>query len=312
MHTRVARWIEHLYVRTTGETVRVGQPLVSIFSRELLASQAEYLEVMRTTRAGGSAALASGARQRLSVLGMTDSEIAGLERRGAPTRNVIVSAERSGTVLHRGISVGAAVDPSTDLFTIADLSEVWVIAEVPQAAVGAVQPGTHAVIEMPTAGVAPIEADVAFVYPTLTERTRTLRVRFAIDNPLGALRPGEFGTATFTTEARRGVTVPRDAVIDTGMHQHVFVLDGDRLVPRRVELGVRTQTRIEVTSGLSEGETVAAESVFLIDSESRLRASGGATTGAHEPTTAAPTGAEGHAASPPATDTGGMGGMVMP
>jgi RND family efflux transporter MFP subunit len=185
-------------------------------------------------------------------------------------------------VLHRGISVGTAVDPSTEIVTVADLSRIWVFAEVPEGDIPSVQVGTPASLEFPASGREPFEARVEFLYPTLSERTRTLRVRFAVDNPGGSLRPGIYGTATFRVSPRPALTVPRDAIVDTGTAQHVFAVAGERrFVPRPVKLGTRFDDRIEIREGLDEGESVVASGVFLIDSESRLRASGGGTGHAH-------------------------------
>lgn len=282
VHTRVAGWIERLFVQTTGETVRRGRPLVSIFSQELLASQSEYLAALRASPPGAPSPIAEGARMRLRVFGMTDAEIRALARRGEPARNVTVVAPRSGVVLHRGVSVGTAVDPSVELFTLADLSEVWAIAEVPEAEASRVVVGTPARIEVAGSGEAAIQARVDFVYPTLSERTRTVRVRFVLANEDGALRPGMFGTAVFELAVREALTVPRDAIVDTGIRQHVFVeTDDGMFAPRTVRLGVRVGDRVEVLAGLEQGEEVVASGVFLVDSESRLRASGGGTGHAH-------------------------------
>ena len=185
---------------------------------------------------------------------------------------------RHGVVLHRGVSVGAAVDPSTEIVTVADLSKVWVFAEVAEADVHQIAIGTRALLEFPSSGRPPFEAEVDFLYPTLTERTRTLRVRFGADNPSGSLRPGIYGTADFRVTPREALTVGRDAIVDTGVEQHVFVVAGPgKFVPRTVKLGVRLENRIEIRSGLEAEELVVASGVFLIDSESRLRASGGGT-----------------------------------
>jgi Cu(I)/Ag(I) efflux system membrane fusion protein len=116
---------------------------------------------------------------------------------------------------------------------------------------------------------------VDFLYPTLTERTRTLRVRLAVPNPTGTLRPGLYGTAAFESAGPPTITVPRDAVVDTGRRQHVFVAVGDRFEPRPVALGVQLTDRVEVRAGLEEGERIVSAGVFLLDSESRLRATGG-------------------------------------
>ena len=282
VHTRVAGWIEKLYVTTTGERVRAGQPLAGIFSQELLASQTEYLGARRAAASGPRSAILEGARARLAVLGMTDEEIRVIEEAGEPRRLVTVTAPRAGVVLHRGISVGTAVDPSTEIVTVADLSRVWVLAEVPEADIPSIQVGTLAELDFPAWGREAIEGRVEFLYPTLSERTRTLRVRFDLQNPGGSLRPGIYGSATFHVEPRRALTVPRDAIVDTGSSQHVFAVAGERhFIPRTVKLGAWLDQRVEVREGLVAGESVVASGVFLIDSESRLRASGTGTGHVH-------------------------------
>jgi membrane fusion protein, copper/silver efflux system len=275
-HTRVAGWVEQLDVNTTGEMVRAGQPLARIFSQELLSSQTEYLAARRATAASGiaSAVIASG-RTRLTVLGMSPEEITEIEQTGEPKRLVTLVAPRSGVVVNRGISVGTAVDPSTPLLTIADLSRVWVLAEVPEAGIANIRVGSTARLAFPASGRDPFAARVDFLYPTLTERTRTLRVRFSVGNPRGTLRPGLYGNAIFELPGATTLTVPRDAVVDTGRQQHVFVSIGDRFEPRPVRLGVQLSDRIEILSGLTAGERIVAAGVFLLDSESRLRATGG-------------------------------------
>lgn len=289
VHTRVAGWVEQLDVNTTGERVRAGQPLARIFSQELLSSQTEYLAIRRMTSASGvMSAVVAGGRTRLGVLGMSPAEIDAIERSGEPRRLVTVVAPRSGVVVNRGVTVGTSVDPSTPLLTIADLSRVWVFAEVPEASIAAIRVGTTARLEFPASGLAPFRARVEFLYPTLTERTRTLRVRLSAANPGGSLRPGLYGTASFETAGPPALTVPRDAVVDTGRLQHVFVAVGGRFEPRVVALGVQLPDRVEVRAGLTEGELVVASGVFLLDSESRLRATGGAGGHNHGAPAAAP------------------------
>ena len=281
VHTRVAGWIEHLEVSTTGETVRAGQPLAHIFSQELLSSQTEYLAARRNAAASGiaTAVIASG-RTRLTVLGMTPAEIDTIEQSGQPKRLVTVVAPRSGVVVNRGVTAGTSVDPSTTLLTVADLSRVWVLAEVPEASIPGLRVGTSAELDFPASGRPAFPARVDFVYPTLTERTRTLRVRLSVANPNGTLRPGLYGSASFASAIQNVITVPRDAVVDTGLQQHVFVVVGDRFEPRPVTLGAQLADRVEIRDGLREGEQIVAAGVFLLDSESRLRATGGA--GGHQ------------------------------
>ena len=296
VHTRVAGWIEHLDVNTTGEYVRAGQPLAHIFSQELLSSQTEYLAARRiAAQSGITSAVIAGGRTRLGVLGMTPGEIEAIERRGEPRRLVTVVAPRSGVVVDRGVTVGTSVDPSTTLLTIADLSRVWVLAEVPEASIPLVHAGTKAELDVPASGRSPFTARVDFVYPTLTERTRTLRVRMTVASPGGALKPGMYGTAAFQSAGEHVVTVPRDAVIDTGLRQHVFVAAGGMFEPRAVTLGAQLADRVEIRDGLDEGEQIVAAGVFLLDSESRLRATGGAGAHQHAQPTGAPEPPDPHA-----------------
>lgn len=276
VHTRVSGWVEHLDVNTTGEMVRAGQPLAHIFSQELFSSQTEYLAIRKTTSASGIASVVvAGGRTRLGVLGMSPADIDAIERTGEPKRLFTVAAPRSGVVVNRGVTVGTSVDPSTTLLTIADLSRVWILAEVPEANIATVTIGTRATLDFPASGRPPFTARIDFIYPTLSERTRTLRVRLSAANGNGALRPGLYGTVAFESAGPAVLTVPRDAVVDTGVQQHVFVATGDRYEPRTVTLGVQLADRVEIRTGLQEGEQVVAAGVFLLDSESRLRATGG-------------------------------------
>lgn len=280
VHARVSGWLEQLYVNTTGQQVRAGEPVAGVYSQDLFATQAEYLSALKFAQTGPGSAVVEGARTRLKLLGMTETEIADIERRGEARRLVTLTAPRSGVVIHRGISAGTAVDSSTEILTVADLSTVWVWAEVPESGARQVAIGATAHLDFPALGQEPVEARVDFLYPTLTERTRTLRVRFSVQNRDGTLRPGLFGTAIFRSSPREALMISRDAVVDTGMSQHVFVVvEPGRFEPRKVTLGARMPERVEVLQGLAENEEIVASGVFLLDSESRLRASGGAGTG---------------------------------
>lgn len=282
VHTRVAGWLEELLVNTTGEYVRAGQPLGGVFSQELYASQSEYLSALRRADSGPASAVLEAAHTRLKLLGMSDAEIARIEETGEVRRLVTITAPDNGIVLNRGVSQGTAVDPSTEILTLADLSQVWVIAEVAEADAAQVNVGAAATLSFPMSGREPFTASVQFVYPTLTERTRTVRVRMTIPNTDGLLRPGMYGSAFFPITAREAFTVGRDAVVDTGETQHVFVHTSENLFePREVKVGARLADRVEILDGLVAGEHVVTAGVFLLDSESRLRASGGAGHASH-------------------------------
>lgn len=280
VHTRVAGWVEKLYVNTTGELVRAEKPLAGIFSQELLSSQTEYLAARGGAGVTPASAILASGRSRLKVLGMTEEEIVQIETSGNAIQLVTVVAPHSGVVLHRGVTVGTAVDPSTELFTVVDLSRVWALAEVSEEDIPQILLGTPATLEFPASGLPAFESRVDFVYPAVTERTRTLRARFVVANESHGLRPGLYGSAEFRVEPGKMLTVPRDAVVDRGATQHVFVALGPgHFEPRTVRLGVRLPDRVEIRSGLAEGDTIVASGAFLIDSESRLQASGGAGVG---------------------------------
>lgn len=286
IHTRVAGWIEELHIATTGQAVEEGQPLASIFSQDLYAAQTEYLASLPNTRDSQATQptnrLQKSARQRLEVLGMSSAEIAQIAKSREPHTRVTLHAPRGGVVLRRPISVGTAVDPSTELMTIADLSHVWVIAELPERDIPLVTSGALVQITIPASGLAPFTGTVDFLYPTLSELTRSLKVRIRVANPERKLLPGMAGSVLFHGSPREVLSVPRDAVVDTGEMQHVFVQSSpDRFEPRQVRIGARFPERIEILEGLSEGEHVVASGVFLIDSESRLRGSGGAGHAGH-------------------------------
>jgi Cu(I)/Ag(I) efflux system membrane fusion protein len=199
VHTRVSGWIEQLYVSTTGQSVRAGQPLAAIFSQELLSSQNEYLLAKRAASQTPGSAVLEASRTRLKVLGMSEDEIRTLDREGAARRLINVMAPRSGVVVHRGITVGTAVDPSTELVTVADLSHVWVLAEVPEGSIAGIERGTRGTIDFSSTGHPTFDAPVVFVYPTLSERTRTLRVRFDAQNRTGKLA----STGAWCSHSRR-------------------------------------------------------------------------------------------------------------
>ncbi len=295
VHTLVSGVVERLFVSTTGAEVRAGQALFGIFSPELFAAQAEYLAVRGAASPGLPSTVAFGARRRLKLLGMSESEVRAIEASGEPRRLVTVHAPRPGIVLRRSVALGARVEPGSELVLVADLSRVWVVAEIPASDLESVSVGASAMLELPASGLAPFESHVEYVAPTLTESTATLRVRFAADNAGGALRPGSFGTATFRGAPRTGLTASRDAIVDTGKSRHVFVVAGEHhYVPRRVRLGAIVGERVLVLEGLDEGEAIVASGVFLLDSESRLRATGGGHAHMHAPTSTEPEPAHHH------------------
>jgi membrane fusion protein, copper/silver efflux system len=308
VHARVAGWIEELYVATTGESVRKSQPLAGLFSQELYASQVEYLSLLQQTGSQPASAVLDSARQRLQVLGMAEAEIRAIEKQGRAKRLVTVTSPLNGVVLRRSVSPGTAVDPSTELMVVADLSRVWVVAELPERHAAAAQHSGNVIVDVPASGRGPFTATISFLHPTLDERTRSRRVRIPVDNHDRRMLPGMTGYITLESTPRKALVIPRDALVDTGDHQHVFVETAEgRFEPRVVRTGLRLSDRVEILEGLDAGERVVSAGVFLIDSESRLRGSGGGTGhaghGSHSPDSAAPPARSGRA--PSHNDHGG-------
>lgn len=270
IHTRVSGWVERLYVPNTGERVRAGQPIIDIFSQELYASQLDHLAARAYV--GPPSAVGESGRVRLKFFGMSEREIQDIEATGKARRVVTLYAPGSGILAHRGVAAGAAVDPSTEIAVILDLSRVWAIADVPVAAMDWVRTGQVAQLQF---GLLSRTAKVEFIEPMVSE-SRTVKVRFALDNADGALRPGMYGAATINAPARKILTVPREAVVDTGEAQYVYqqAVDGS-YAPRRVRVGRRSGDKIEILDGIEPGAMVVVSGVFLLDSESRLRGSGG-------------------------------------
>jgi Cu(I)/Ag(I) efflux system membrane fusion protein len=270
VHSRVRGFIEGYYVRFVGQKVRKGESLVSLYSQEVYAAQLELASLMRSSMR--SPELLDAARKRLELWNVPASVVTELERTGEAQRTIAVVAPRAGVVVAKQAFEGSFIDPSIELYTISDLSRVWVIADIYEADVSSVRLGSRATLKVE--GVAePLAADVSFLYPTIDERTRTRKVRFELANVSAAVMPGAFVTVELELAQQRGLAVPESAVIRTGARSIVFVVHGTHAEPREVKLAGRIGDYYRVDSGITAGERVATGAQFLLDSESRLRAS---------------------------------------
>lgn len=277
IQTRFAGWIEELFVTRTGDVVRKGQVLATIYSPELYTAQQEYLSARRWLEGGAAAGMSAGmqedARRKLELLGISAQEIAEIERTGTPVRALKIRAPVGGHVVQKTALPGLYVQPGTELFQLADLSRVWLMAEVYEYEVGRVKVGQPVKLELASYPGRVFGGKVQFIYPALNPETRTLRVRIGFRNPQLELKPGMYGDVVIASQSTEGLLVPREAVVDTGREQYVFLArPGGSFLPRLVKLGVRSEEGVEVLAGLVEGETVVTTGNFLIDSESRLRA----------------------------------------
>lgn len=283
VETRLEGWIEEVRADFVGRQVRRGETLATVYSPELAASQTEFLLARRAQRdlagaAAPGAADAAGemlraARIRLERhFGLRPAFIEQIERTGEPLRAAPVEAPADGFVLERKAFAGQMVRPGMELFTLADLDRVWVLASIPEADLGAIRTGSRAVI---TASFAPRlrrAAAVAHVQPRADAESRTLDVRLELDNGDGTLRPDLFVDVEFPRARRVRVAVPEEALVDRGDEQIVYVETArGSFAPRRVVAGERGGGWVEIVEGLKAGERVASSGVFLLDSESRMR-----------------------------------------
>jgi Cu(I)/Ag(I) efflux system membrane fusion protein len=279
--SRITAWVEKLFVSQSGERVKKGQPLVRLYSPDLQPPQYNYLNAIRWTRdktanpsaSSTSPALELDARQRLVLLGFTPLDIAELEEKRAPLDGLTVRAPIDGYVGRRDAQVGAYVTPGQELYEIADIARVWVLADVYEADIGRVRAGQAATITLQALPGESFTGKVAYLYPAVNPQSRTMQARIDVPNRLGHLRPGMYADVVIDLGATEGISIPADALVDTGEAQYVFVsLPGGRFEPRLVTVGVRTAEKVQILRGVHPGESVVTTANFLIDSESRLRA----------------------------------------
>jgi multidrug efflux pump subunit AcrA (membrane-fusion protein) len=271
VHTRIQGWIEKVFVDFTGDVVKKGQPMLTIYSPEMLASEEELLLAARAKDVMPS--LVDAAKRRLQLWQLSDDQIDEVLRTGRPIHSITVLAPMSGFVTERNAFPNQKVTPDSDLYTITDLNRVWIVADVFESDITSIKPGDPARVTFQSGGAPPIVARVNYIQPQVDPTTRTLKVRLDAGNPGTRMKPEMFVTVEFGVATTPQLTVPSEAVLDTGERQTVFVDLGDGyLEPRAVVVGERFGDRVAITSGLKAGERVAASGVFLIDSESQLKA----------------------------------------
>lgn len=274
-------WVDRLFVDFTGRQVRAGEPLLSTYSPMLLAAEQELVlatQLVRDVAGADSSTRASAeglraaARQRLMNWDVPNVEVARVETTGVVQQSIVVRAPFAGVVTEKTVLAGQRVMAGDVLLRIADLSVVWLEGEVFERDLPLVRVGERVDVELPSSPARPRVGRVDFVQPTLNSETRTVRVRVAIPNADGALKPGMFATIRIREGGDAAVLhVPRSSVLSTGTRTLVFVRRSDGMLePRAVVLGVATDKRIEIRSGVQVGDTVVASATFLVDAESNL------------------------------------------
>jgi Cu(I)/Ag(I) efflux system membrane fusion protein len=272
VNLRFDAWVGELKADYVGKHVRQGEMLFSVYGPDLLAAQQEYLEVLKRRPGQSNNSLAEAARKRLSLWDMTAGQIRQLEKRGIPLDYVPIMAPRTGTVVEKMVVIGTANKAGTTLMRIADLSRVWVEADVYESELNLVKTGMQAVVSLPYMPGRTYAAKVDYVYPYLKGDTRTGRIRLVINNADGNLKPEMYAEVKLQVKLGQRLAIPEQAVLFAGDHRVVFVDLGEgRLKPTTITTGVRTQEYIEVLEGLRPGDKVVTSGNFLIAAESRLK-----------------------------------------
>ncbi|CUQ65348.1 efflux RND transporter periplasmic adaptor subunit [Candidatus Nitrospira inopinata] len=278
---KTSGWVREVFVNSTGQPVRKGEPLLTFYSPDLLATQEEYLLAVRAQAQLAAsplpdakehaAALVASARERLRLWDVTDEQIATLERRGQGSPVLTVYAPSSGIVMRREALPGKYVEPGTILYEIADLSTVWIHAEIYESEMAAVKVGLPVTVTFAAYPGKSFHGKVAYVSPTLNTGARTVRVRLELPNPKLTLKPGMYGNVVVRTDMGKTLVMPKEAVLDTGLRQLVFIDRGEgRYEPMAVKLGRQGRDRVEILEGLKEGDRVVTSANFLLDAESKL------------------------------------------
>lgn len=282
VHTKFEGYVEKLYVDFVGKLVKKGEPLASIYSPELVATQEEYLLAKRAEQrlatagipsvAQGGHDLAVAARRRLLLWDIRPADIDRLESTGESRRTLELYSEVDGYVVEKMALQGMRVTSADTLFSIADLSHLWVLADVYEADLPSVRLGMRAELTVAYVPDRTWRGTVTWVAPSVEEKTRTVKVRIEVDNRDRELKPEMFVDAVLTTDLGSGLVVPESALLRSGTRTLVFVdLEGGALEPREVQLGAKTPEGVQVRRGLSEGERVVTSANFLLDSESSLK-----------------------------------------
>jgi len=283
VNTKVEGWIERLYVDYTGKYVKKGGALAEIYSPELFATQQEFINLVKWSKtqntegfgkmlAQDAQQILEAARERLRLWDITDSQIKKIEESGKPIRTLTIYSPVSGYIVQKMALQGMRVMPGEKLFDVADLSTVLVIADIYEYELPLIKMGDTAKINLSYFPGKEFFSTIDLIYPTLSEETRTTKVRFTIPNPDGALKPNMYTDVQVKIDLGTKLAIPAEAVIDTG-ERHVVYVDkgGGNFEPREVALGLKGDGMVEVIRGLNAGERVVSAANFLIDSEAKLK-----------------------------------------
>lgn len=282
IHVKTSGWIEKVYGDFVGQLVRKGQPLFTIYSPDLLASEQEYLIAKRGAAklanapyqdvANGAQSLLQSSRERLKLWDLTDAQIQHLDQTGEAQRTITYFSPATGYIVDRKAYPNVMADPALDLYTVADLSRVWIEADVYEYELPYVKVGQKATVRLNYAPGREFDGRVAYILPVLDPQTHTAKVRIDVPNPRLELKPNMFADVELSIDYGRHMAVPTDAVLNGGNEQIVFVVhEGGKFEPRKVQVGPQVDDKTIILFGLEKGETIVASGNFLIDSESQMK-----------------------------------------
>lgn len=270
VQTRTPGFVERLLVRAVGDRVTKGQKIAEIYAPELLAAQQEYLALLEMNSVDSDNSLKDAARNRLKLLGVTSSEISAISKSGKPHTRFSVYAPVSGVLTELGVREGGQLLAGSSLMQIADLSQVWMIAEVPERDASRLKLGIDADVQLQSLPNKVFKGKVGYLYPMLDDASRTLQVRIELPNKDNRLRPGMYANVEFSGQARQALSVSTESIITTGTRKVVIVKEANGYRPVEIKTGQALNQHTEVLSGLTEGESVVVSGQFLIDSEASL------------------------------------------
>ena len=275
VHSRASGWMETLKLRAEGDPVTKGQLLGELYSPDILAAQVDFLIALEQRNATPNRKRIEKARNRLRLLGVDESTISRIQKRGETQNRVPILAPADGVVTELGAREGMFVEPKMEIVTLADLSKIWVIVDVFEHQIDWLAEGLTAEISVPAYPGRKWEGQLEYIYPELDPQSRTLKVRLAFDNPEGLLKANMFADVViYGGPKRNALAIPAEALIETGERTSVVTALGDgRFQPVDVVVGMRRGGKVEILSGLNEGDQVVTSGQFLIDSESSLQAS---------------------------------------
>lgn len=282
VHVKINGFIDQVFVNYVGQLVKKGQPLFTLYSPDLVSTQEEYLIAKRGEKtlgtspfaevAQGSESLLRSTRERLKLWDISDEQIKKLDKTGEVSRTLTFYSPITGFVMDRKAFPQTSVTPDTELYTVSDLSNVWLNADIFEYEVPFVTVGQHAEMQLSYYPGKTWNGRVSYIYPTVDPTTRTVKVRMEFPNPDFQLKPQMFADVELKISYGNQIVVPQEAVLDSGKEQRVFVAKGDGYFePRHITTGAKLDGKVVVLSGLKAGETVVSSGNFLIDSESRLK-----------------------------------------